>query len=178
MKHQQLWPALILLALLLPACGILDWGTGRTGYFADYDSNGERIYLTGTSADGSIDFTGGDFGGMMGGQSMMGNDQLACVDCHGAQGQGDGTFMPMAEIDAPDIRWSSLTEAEADEHGDEAGHEDEHGMEHPPYDQESFKRAVTQGLDPGGDPLDPLMPRWQMSDQALNDLITYLKRLG
>ena len=51
-------------------------------------------------------------------------------------------------------------------------------MEHPRYDEESFKQAVTQGIDPGGDALDPLMPRWQMSDQELNDLITYLKRLG
>lgn len=177
MKHKQIWPALILLALLLPACGGVDWGIGRTGYFANYDSNGERIYLTGTSASGPIDYTGGDFGGFMGNRGMMGSSQLACADCHGLDGRGNGPMMHMAQVNAPDIRWSTLTEAEADEHGEEDGHEDEHGMEHPPYDEESFMQAVTQGVDPGGDALDPLMPRWQMSDQELNDLITYLKRL-
>lgn len=174
MNHKLIWVGLLLLAFIVPACGVLDWGMSRTGYFSKYDTNGERIYLTGTSANGPISYSGGDFGGMMGGQSMMGNSQLACVDCHGPEGRGGGALMHMAQVNAPDIRWSTLTEAEAGEHGDEA----EHGMEHPPYDEASFKRAVTQSVDPGGDTLDPLMPRWQMSDQDLTDLIAYLKRLN
>lgn len=178
MNREATWVGLLLLTFIVPACGVFDWGMSRTGYFASYDTNGERIYLTGTSANGPITYTGGDFGGMMGGRGMMGNNQLACVDCHGLNARGNGPMMHMAEINAPDIRWSTLTEAEADEHGDEDGHGDEHGMEHPAYDQESFKRAVTQRIDPGGETLDPLMPRWRMSDQDLNDLIAYLKTLN
>jgi len=178
MNHKQIWGGLLLLVLIVPACSPFDWGMNRAGYFANYDTNGERIYLTGASVNGPIDYTGGDFGGMMGGQGMMGNSQLACADCHGLDGRGNGPMMHMASLNAPDIRWSTLTEAEADEHGDGDGHEDEHGMEHPPYDAESFKRAVTQGVDPGGETLDPLMPRWQMSDQELNDLMAYLKTLN
>jgi cytochrome c oxidase subunit 2 len=76
-------------------------------------------------------------------------------------------------MDAPDIRWSELTEAA---HG---GHDDgEPEMEHLPYDEETFKQAVTRGLDPGGDALDSDMPRWRMSEADLEDLIAYLKTLN
>jgi len=165
MNRKLLWWgfALLLLALAVAACGPLR-SAGR------YASNGERIYFTGTSANGRISYSGGDAGGgMMGGQGMMGGGQLACADCHGPDGRGGLHVMHMTVMDAPDIRWSTLTEAE---HGAEEGE-----MEHPPFDEETFKRAVTQGLDPGGGPLDLDMPRWRMSDQDLDDLIAYLQTL-
>jgi cytochrome c553 len=151
---------LTLLALVLAACGPLGRGAGH------YASNGERIYFTGTSANGRISYRGGNLGG-----GMMGVGQLACADCHGSDGRGGQHLMHMTMMDAPDIRWSTLTEAE---HGD---HSDKEEIEHPPYDEETFKRAVTQLLDPGGNPLDPAMPRWRMSDQDLDDLMAYLKTL-
>jgi len=150
--------ALILLALLVMACGALGWGGSL---FGRYGSNGERIYFTGTSANGPIRYSGGAYGGMMGG------GQLACADCHGSGGRGGRHVMHMTVMDAPDIRWSTLSEA---------GHGGEE-MDHPPYDAESFKRAVTQGLEPDGKRLDPAMPRWQMSDKDLNDLLEFLKSL-
>ena len=101
---------------------------------------------------------------------MMGGGQLACADCHGRDGRGGRHVMHMTAMDAPDIRWSALTEAEHGDHGEE--------VEHPPYDEETFKRAVTQGLDPDGNPLDAAMPRWRMSDQDLDDLIDYLESLS
>jgi cytochrome c oxidase subunit 2 len=86
----------------------------------------------------------------------------------------------MAVIDAPDIRWSTLTEAGHDEHGDE---EEDHAeereeTEHPAFTEETFKRAVTKGVEPDGEPLDEAMPRWNMSDQDLEDLIAYLKQIS
>ena len=115
----------------------------------------------------------GGQGGMMGGQGGMGMmGGLTCVTCHGSDGRGRQNVMNSG-VDAPDIRWSTLTEAEHDEHGG-----DEPEMDHPPYNAATFKRAVTQGLDPGGNPLDPVMPRWQMSDRDLNDLIGFLKTLN
>jgi cytochrome c oxidase subunit 2 len=165
MNRKLFWWGLALLALAVAACGTLGRSVGR------YASNGERIYFTGTSANGRISYSGGDTGGMMGGPGMMGG-QLACADCHGKDGRGGPHVMHMTAMDAPDIRWSTLTEAEHGDHGDE---EDE--MEHPPYDEETFKQAVTQGLEPGGDSLEPAMPRWRMSEQDLDDLIAYLKTL-
>ena len=166
MNRKRVWWGLALLVLAVAACGPLGRGVGR------YASNGERIYFTGTSANGRISYSGGSFGGgMMGGRGMMGSGQLACADCHGRDGRGGQHVMHMAVMDAPDIRWSTLTEAEHGDHGDE----DE--MEHPPYDEETFKRAVTQLLDPGGNSLEPAMPRWRMSDQDLDGLMAYLKTL-
>ncbi len=147
------------LALAVTACGPIGWGGSVSGRYA---SNGERIYFTGTSANGRISYSGGGFGG-----GMMGGGRLACADCHGPDGRGGRHVMHMTVMNAPDIRWSTLTEAE---HGGE-------GMDHPPYDVETFKRAVTQGVEPDGNRLDPAMPRWRMSDQDLNDLIEYLKSL-
>lgn len=166
MNRKRSWWGLTLFVLVVTACGPLGWGMGRGGFsVGGYASNGERIYFTGTSANGRLRYSGGDFGGMMGG------GQLACADCHGPNGRGGQHVMHMTAMDAPDIRWSVLTEAQ---HGD---HGDEEEMEHPPYDEETFERAMTRGLDPGGDALDSAMPRWQMSEQDLDDLIVYLKTL-
>ncbi len=176
MRHQKIWLGLAALLLVLTACGPLDWDGSA---FSDrYTSNGERIYFTGTSASGRIGYSGGDVGGgMMGGRGMMGGGQLACVDCHGSDGRGGRHVMHMTTMDAPDIRWSTLTVAEHKDH-DEEGKDEEHEMEHPSYDEETFKQAVTEGLDPGGNLLDPAMLRWRMSEQDLDDLIAYLKTVN
>jgi cytochrome c oxidase subunit II len=162
MRHLRILLAgLALFAVVVTACNPL---VGSGLFQTDYSSNGERIYFTGTSGHDRITFSGGDFGGMMGGGGMMGS-QLACANCHGPDGRGRQFVMHMAEITAPDIRWSTLTKAEP-------------GMDHPPYDEQTFKQAVTQGLDPAGHPLEAAMPHWQMSDQDLDDLIAFLKTLN
>lgn len=155
------------IALLLGGCLGSGFGPSASSLFGTgrYRSNGERIYYTGTSANDRISYQGGGFGGMMGGGTMRG--RLACADCHGDDGRGGVHFMHMTRMDAPDIRWSTLTSTEHD--GEE--------MDHPPFDAASFQRAVTQGIDPGGDPLDGDMPRWRMSDQDIADLIAFLKEL-
>ena len=106
---------------------------------------------------------------------MMGGNRLACVDCHGNDTQGGMHMMHMQVMNAPDIRWRSLsgTSVESDEHdGNDAGH----NMEHTPYTPETFAQAVRQGIDPAGEPLDSAMPRWQLSDRDVTDLIEYLDK--
>lgn len=168
--------ALIILgSFFLIACGFLfplgnsphgmDPGFGyRWGKF---DSNGEQIYFTATNDSGEyIQYTGGpSFGDMMGGN-------LACVSCHDEDGRGGQHVMHMDVMDAPDIRIAALS-AESDEH-QEGEHEDEHGGE---YDLEAFRQAVVLGQHPNGDPLNRDMPRWQLSDEDLDDLFEYLKTL-
>jgi cytochrome c oxidase subunit II len=162
MRHTRILLAgLAFFAVAVAACSPLGW-SGIS--LAGYSSNGERIYFTGTSAHDRITFSGGDFGGMMGNGGMMGS-QLACANCHGPDGRGSQFIVHMTEITAPDIRWSILTKAEPN-------------MDHPPYDEQTFKQAVTQGLDPAGHPLEAAMPHWQMSDQDLNDMIAFLKTLN
>ena len=125
----------------------------------EYASNGQTIYFTGRNEQGQrIPFEGAPTW-----LSMHGG---GCASCHGADGQGGAPVMMGTEIPG-DIRYSHLTEEEHEE-----------GGEHPPYTDELIKRAITLGLNPAGEPLDPTMPRWRMSDQDLNDLIEYLKTLN
>ena len=132
-------------------------GCSRTPGAGSYKSNGERIYFTSTSASGDrISYTGGP-GGMMQGP-------LACVTCHGPQGHGGTVQFMMQSFDVPNITWPELTGPDPD-------------MEHPPYTEETLKRAITEGIDPGGDPLEYPMPRWSMSAGDLNDLVGFIKTL-
>jgi mono/diheme cytochrome c family protein len=68
-----------------------------------------------------------------------------------------------------DIRYDVLT-GKVKEPGGEK-------MDHPAYTDATIKRAITQGLDPAGEPLDWTMPRWQLTDQDWTDLLAYLKTL-
>lgn len=127
-----------------------------------YASNGERIYYTGVNDQGQrIPFEGGPMWLYMRGGG--------CVDCHGINGKGGVPVMMGIEVPPP-ITYHALTEEEHEEHEGE-------GEEHPPYTDETIKRAITESLDPAGEPLDYTMPRWQMSGKDLDDLLEFLKTL-
>ena len=51
------------------------------------------------------------------------------------------------------------------------------GERMPPYNDQTLERAITQGIDSEGKPLDWPMPRWQMSETEVDDLIAFLKSL-
>jgi cytochrome c oxidase subunit 2 len=120
-------------------------------------SNGQRIYFYSTSDYGDrVTYTGGP--------GMMMQGPLACVTCHGADGHGGRVNFMMQSYDIPNITWPELTGPDPD-------------MEHPPYTEETLKQVITQGIDPGGSLLEYPMPRWQMSEQDLNDLVNFIKTL-
>jgi len=48
----------------------------------------------------------------------------------------------------------------------------------PAYDDTTLARAIREGIDPGGRRLDPLMPRYDLSDAQVAQLIAYLKTLS
>lgn len=151
------------LVLVFSACRrapLYPYQPGVNRYTTDsFKSNGQRIYFTATSSSGQPIIPEG-FSMMM--------HRIACVDCHGPEGKGGQVSMMMQSFDVPDITWSHLTEEEHEE----SGHE-----EHPPYTEETVKRAITDGVDPAGEPFDEFMPRWRISEQDLNDLIDFLKEL-
>ncbi len=139
-------------------------GMGRQDRPAAFQSNGERIYFTAASASGSaITSTGG-------GMHMRMN-RAGCVTCHGVDRQGR-RLMPRFWKVAPPLTPQALF----DEHDEGAG-DDGHG-DHEGYNDETLRRAITQGLDPDGKRLDPAMPRWSMSAPDLADLIAFLKKPG
>lgn len=134
-----------------------------------FDSGGERIYFTATSGrDTNITYTGGPPAGM-----MMGGGYLTCASCHGPDGRGGIHTMHMQIMNAPDIRWTVLAGEMEGEHGSESA--EEHGVAE--YNLEIFRLAVVEGKHPDGTALSVEMPRWNMSDEDLTDLLEYLKTL-
>lgn len=120
-----------------------------------YSSVGERIYLSGVGSDGrDISRTAPR---VSQGALMMGGG--GCGSCHGANGQG-GTIRMMTgtAIKAPDVTYGSLIK---------------NG-----FTDATIRKAIRDGLDEKGKPLDVAMPRWQMSAGDLNATIAYLKQLG
>ena len=134
-------------------------GLGGSGG-AGFSSLGERLFQTGTDANGNpVPRSQTATFGMM---STGGG----CAGCHGTDARGRTVSSMMASFTAPDIRWSTLT----------ATH-DPQGQPQTPYDETSFARAVRDGTDPEGRPLHAPMPRWQLTDQEVSALIAYLKTL-
>jgi mono/diheme cytochrome c family protein len=154
--------------LVIVAGCIQWWPSGMTGGQAstpsleelrsEFDSNGEMIFYTGLNEKGErIQFEGGPHWIYMHGG--------ACVSCHGEGGKG-GAVPHMCFEEAPSIKYHDLTEEEHEEHAE--GEEEPH----PPYTDETIKSAIREGFNPADEKLDPCMPRWQMSESDMNDVLT------
>ena len=177
---RRLWVPRVVVSLAaaqLVACGMLPWFTGRWGARtneATSVSNGERIYFTAVSErTGRIDYRGGPPGGGM----MMGSWGLACVSCHGADGRGGVHVMHMLLMEAPDIRWSTLAPAMDETPDGQSLPQGEHGEAMAGYDLAAFRRAVVEGQHPDGTDLSRNMPRWDLGDEDLADLVEFLRSL-
>jgi mono/diheme cytochrome c family protein len=136
---------------LLPLDQALPRGDGSASRSV---ARGEWIFRTATDVNGQpIPYSGG---------MMM---PMSCAGCHGPDGHGIDT--PMFE--APNITYRNLT--------DPAGMREPDGTRGPRYTDALIRRAVTQGIDASGKPLDWPMPRWHLSSREWEDLLTYLKTL-
>lgn len=121
---------------------------------SSYKSNGERIYLTGENETGERISSSM----MPSGTSMTQMMKMGCVNCHGIKGKG-GLLFPDGKTKSANITWEHLQDHD------------------PPYNAEAIKKAVTKGIEPDGEKLSNFMPRWEMSEQDLQDLTDYLKTL-
>ncbi|HEX8163446.1 MAG TPA: ABC transporter substrate-binding protein [Pyrinomonadaceae bacterium] len=90
---------------------------------------------------------------------------VTCGGCHGAKGEGKTE----GGVTAGNLRWSELTKP--------YGHTHPTGRQHGAFDEASFARAVTGGVDPKGNALQVAMPRYKMAAEDMADLIAYLKRI-
>ncbi len=115
-----------------------------------YSSNGQRIFLTGTSSSGKPIVPSGFNMPMM---------RLTCAGCHGPEGHGGSVVIAMQRYDVPSITWPVLTQDE------------------PPFTEETVKRAIVDGIDADGSDLEYPMPHWQMSSGDLDDLVAFIKTL-
>ena len=99
--------ALLALGLILAACfPELQTAKKRLTDENPNVDNGAQIYFTASSQrGGKISYTGGPVTG----GSMMGN-YLTCATCHGPNAEGGRHSMHMTIMDAPDIRYVTLSE--------------------------------------------------------------------
>lgn len=86
---------------------------------------------------------------------------LPCIQCHGVDGRGIGVI-------SPDINWAALIAPDGHEHP---------LRRHGAFDEASIAKAIVGGVDPAGNDLEATMPRYNMSDADLADLVAYLKRV-
>ncbi len=91
--------------------------------------------------------------------------RTSCASCHGLDGHGLRTPMFVS----PNITYRNLT--------DPAGMLEPDGTRGPTYTNDLIRRAIAQGIDAEGKPLDWPMPRWQLTDREWNDLLAHLKTL-
>lgn len=153
---------LLILGLVLLGLGLAGLAALRSGPLAPPRwsgtpvADGEVVFRTGTGADGRpIPYTSG--------LPML----TSCVACHGERGQGGRVRVMMQTVEAPNITWPELT----------AAHHEEGEAEHAPYTEATLRRAISEGVDPAGEPLDPIMPRWRLTDQEWEALLSYLRTL-
>jgi ABC-type branched-subunit amino acid transport system substrate-binding protein len=121
---------------------------------------GRAIFQDGESVFGDV------FSGRLGiAQQRVPGTAARCANCHGSDGRG----RPEGGVRPANITWSELTKP--------YGHEHDNGRRHSAFDEASLKRALTQGVDPDGNPLDGVMPRVELSDRDFHALVAYLKKL-
>jgi ABC-type branched-subunit amino acid transport system substrate-binding protein len=123
-------------------------------------TRGGQIYLYGTGYNGiPIETVAGE------GNVKVPAAILRCVNCHARDGRG----RPEGGIYPSDIRWSELSKPYA--------LTTVSGRERPPYSDSLLIRAITMGIDSGGNRLNVAMPKYQLTREQADDLVAYLKVL-
>jgi ABC-type branched-subunit amino acid transport system substrate-binding protein len=124
------------------------------------EESGRAIFENGASPVGDV------FSARLGmGEQELPGVAVRCANCHGSDGLG----RPEGGVRPANITWSELTKA--------YGHIHDNGRRHPAFDDASLKRALTEGIDPAGNPLDGAMPRFNISRRDFESLLAYLKKL-
>ena len=126
------------------------------------ERRGKQIYVQGTSSTSRQEILA-----YLGDASLeVPGSAMACANCHGLNGEGK----PEGGVIPSNLTWEALTKPYGVTHPG--------GRTHPPYTERALELAITRGLDPAGNKLLNVMPRYQMSREDMADLIAYLKRLG
>ncbi len=125
------------------------------------ESRGKQIYIRGTSPSGkSVLAYFGDSSLELPGSAMP------CANCHGLDGHGK----PEGGVTPTNLDWDALTKPYGVTHPN--------GRRHPPYTERAMELAITRGIDPGGNKLLSVMPRYTLSVEDMADLVAYLKLVG
>jgi ABC-type branched-subunit amino acid transport system substrate-binding protein len=122
------------------------------------ERRGRALYLRGETASGK------EIQAVVGEVDVPAST-MTCAGCHGARGEGKTE----GGVTAGNLTWANLLKP--------YGHTHPTGRRHGPFDEVSFVRAVSEGVDPSKNVLLAAMPRYKLSAEEAADLIAYLKRI-
>jgi len=146
-------PAVVLLLSATPTMA----GSARPESDPEAVAAGKRIYREGILPSGQ------PIVAMVQGDVPLSGSTVACVNCHRRAGMGaieaNRVVVPVSggELFSP---------------------RDTGYRPRPAYTDESLAVALREGVDPAGQPIDPLMPVYDVSDGDLRQLIAYLRTLS
>jgi ABC-type branched-subunit amino acid transport system substrate-binding protein len=123
-------------------------------------TRGKEIYTYGTGFGGVPVYALVGDGGV-----KMPAAVLRCANCHGPDGRG----RPEGGIYPSNIRWTELSKPYVMTTGS--------GRQRPPYSESLTIRAITMGIDSGGNRLNVAMPKYQLTMEQADDLVAYLKAI-
>lgn len=121
----------------------------------DLVAAGSRLYRDGLAVSGDT------VSAVVFGDVPVLGTQVTCESCHGRSGMGvieSGQIA--AAIAGPMLFAPDPTRPR------------------PAYSEETLARALREGIDPAGRPIDPLMPRYRLDDRDVAALAAYLRQLG
>ena len=125
----------------------------------DLVAAGQKLYREG------IGVSGEPINALVQGDVPLSGTQVTCQSCHGRSGMGtieSGKIPPAIAgpfLYAPDVRTRNQ-------------------RQRPAYTDKTLALAIREGIDAAGQPLDLLMPRFQLSDRDVTALTAYLRQLG
>lgn len=146
-------------------CILLCGNAAAAGQLSDVEKRGRSLFLTGEVDDHTpIAMIGA-------GDVRVPATALPCASCHGYDASGrDGGRQRERGIAPPAINSRALAQKLISQAG--------FARQRPAYDTTLLIRAITLGIDAGGNRLDPGMPRFVLSQQDAASLVAYLGRLG
>lgn len=154
----QVWIKRLALAIVVSTgfTGQTVWSIEHSGLAA----SGKQFYYQGTRSN-STEVTA-----YVGRAAIaMPASTLPCVGCHGRDGKGNSE----GGVKPSNITWSYLSKA--------YGGTSKSGRHFGTYDEDSFLRVLTEGVDAAGNQLDASMPRYNISRHDARNLIAYLKNI-
>jgi len=146
-------------ALVCSTLGVLSPASAAPGA-------GETLYRRGLLPSGEL------LTGTRGGNVTVTGSQAACISCHRRSGLGTTE----GRITIPPIAGEYLF-APSNTSLEQLGVPvvDTARIQHQPYTDATLARAIREGVDANGRALSYLMPRYQLDDTAMAELIAYLK---
>lgn len=129
---------------------------------------GQRLYREGRRASGE------PLTAVGAAQTRLAGKDAACSTCHRRSGYGtsEGRYT-IRPITGPALLGQQTVAVHSPRMKAQLG-----VRVRPPYGEASLARAIRGGLDAAGEPLDPVMPRYALSDEEMKALTAYLFSLS